>query len=78
MSTYWGPRVLLAAVACLYGTNFPLGAIIMDHALPVSAATRIYGIGGYFSGYSVLPGRGSGDMVSSIFEMAGEYETNGI
>jgi drug/metabolite transporter (DMT)-like permease len=38
MSTYWGPRALLAVVACLYGTNFPLGAI-MDHALPASAAT---------------------------------------
>eukprot|EP00339_Tiarina_fusa_P027818 CAMPEP_0117080542 /NCGR_PEP_ID=MMETSP0472-20121206/56819_1 /TAXON_ID=693140 ORGANISM="Tiarina fusus, Strain LIS" /NCGR_SAMPLE_ID=MMETSP0472 /ASSEMBLY_ACC=CAM_ASM_000603 /LENGTH=145 /DNA_ID=CAMNT_0004808209 /DNA_START=94 /DNA_END=527 /DNA_ORIENTATION=+ len=23
MSSYWGPRILLAAVACLYGTNFP-------------------------------------------------------
>lgn len=38
MSSYWGPRVVLAAVACLYGTNFPLGSI-MDHALPASAAT---------------------------------------
>jgi drug/metabolite transporter (DMT)-like permease len=38
LSSYWGPRILLAAVACLYGTNFPLGSI-MDHALPASAAT---------------------------------------
>lgn len=38
MDSYLGPRFLLAAVACLYGTNFPLGSI-MDHALPASAAT---------------------------------------
>ncbi len=38
MDSYLGPRLLLAAVACLYGTNFPLGSI-MDHALPASAAT---------------------------------------
>eukprot|EP00980_Cylindrotheca_fusiformis_P016954 scaffold5159_cov112-Cylindrotheca_fusiformis.AAC.8 len=38
MNSYWGPRLLLGAVACLYGTNFPLGSI-MDHALPASAAT---------------------------------------
>lgn len=38
MNSYLGPRLLLAAVACLYGTNFPLGSI-MDHALPASAAT---------------------------------------
>lgn len=38
MSSYMGPRLLLAAVACLYGTNFPLGSI-MDQALPASAAT---------------------------------------
>lgn len=38
MNSYLGPRVLLAAVACLYGTNFPLGSI-MDNALPASAAS---------------------------------------
>jgi len=38
MSSYIGPRLLLAAVACLYGTNFPLGSI-MDEALPASSAT---------------------------------------
>lgn len=38
LSSYLGPRVLLAAVACLYGTNFPLGSL-MDAALPASAAT---------------------------------------
>lgn len=38
MNSYLGPRLLLGAVACLYGTNFPLGSI-MDHALPASAAT---------------------------------------
>lgn len=38
MKSYLGPRLLLAAVACLYGTNFPLGSI-MDQALPASAAT---------------------------------------
>jgi drug/metabolite transporter (DMT)-like permease len=38
MNSYLGPRLLLAAVACIYGTNFPLGSI-MDHALPASAAT---------------------------------------
>jgi drug/metabolite transporter (DMT)-like permease len=38
MNSYLGPRLLLAAVACLYGTNFPLGAI-MDQAMPASAAT---------------------------------------
>jgi drug/metabolite transporter (DMT)-like permease len=38
MNSYIGPRILLAAVACLYGTNFPLGSI-MDEALPASAAT---------------------------------------
>jgi len=38
MSSYLGPRLLLACVACLYGTNFPLGSI-MDQALPASAAT---------------------------------------
>jgi drug/metabolite transporter (DMT)-like permease len=38
MNSYIGPRLLLAAVACLYGTNFPLGSI-MDGALPASAAT---------------------------------------
>ena len=38
MGSYIGPRLLLAAVACLYGTNFPLGSI-MDQALPASAAT---------------------------------------
>lgn len=38
MSSYWAPRAMLAAAACLYGTNFPLGSI-MDAALPASAAT---------------------------------------
>jgi drug/metabolite transporter (DMT)-like permease len=38
LSSYLGPRILLAAVACLYGTNFPLGSL-MDAALPASAAT---------------------------------------
>ena len=38
LSTYAGPRVILALVAILYGTNFPLGAIMNDN-LPASAAT---------------------------------------
>ncbi|CAJ1958896.1 unnamed protein product [Cylindrotheca closterium] len=38
MNSYLGPRILLASVACFYGTNFPLGSI-MDHALPASAAS---------------------------------------
>lgn len=38
LSTYAGPRIILALVAILYGTNFPLGAIMNDN-LPASAAT---------------------------------------
>lgn len=38
MDSYLGPRILLASIACFYGTNFPLGSI-MDHALPASAAS---------------------------------------
>jgi len=38
LSSYLGPRVLLALAACVYGTNFPLGAV-MDAALPASAVT---------------------------------------
>ncbi|KAL3788054.1 hypothetical protein ACHAW5_000518 [Stephanodiscus triporus] len=38
LSTYVGPRLVLALVAVLYGTNFPLGAIMNDN-LPASAAT---------------------------------------
>jgi len=38
MNSYLGPRILLASIACFYGTNFPLGSI-MDHALPASAAS---------------------------------------
>jgi drug/metabolite transporter (DMT)-like permease len=38
VSSFWGYRLLLAGVACVYGTNFPLGSIL-DHALPPSAAS---------------------------------------
>ena len=38
MSSYIGPRIVLALVALLYGTNFPLGALMADN-LPASAAT---------------------------------------
>jgi drug/metabolite transporter (DMT)-like permease len=38
MSSYLGPRLVLGVTACIYGTNFPLGAI-MDEALPASAVT---------------------------------------
>lgn len=38
LSSYIGPRVILALVAILYGTNFPLGALMADN-LPASAAT---------------------------------------
>ena len=38
LSTYWGPRILLAVLAAVYATNFPLGALMNDH-LPSSAAT---------------------------------------
>lgn len=38
LNSYWGPRIILMAVAAFYGTNFPLGAIMND-ALPASAAT---------------------------------------
>lgn len=38
LSSYIGPRAVLAAVAMLYATNFSLGAIMNDN-LPASAAT---------------------------------------
>jgi len=38
LNSYIGPRALLAGASILYGTNFPLGAIMND-ALPPSAAT---------------------------------------
>ncbi|CAB9521739.1 EamA-like transporter family [Seminavis robusta] len=38
LESYWGPRIVLMAIAAIYGTNFPLGAIMND-ALPASAAT---------------------------------------
>jgi len=38
MDSYWGPRILLASIACFYGTNFPLGSM-MEHAMPASAAS---------------------------------------
>lgn len=38
LNSYLGPRALLAFASILYGTNFPLGAIMND-ALPPSAAT---------------------------------------
>ncbi|KAL3935335.1 MAG: hypothetical protein SGARI_003019 [Bacillariaceae sp.] len=38
MSSFLGYRLLLAAVACVYGTNFPLGSIL-DQSLPPSAAS---------------------------------------
>lgn len=38
LSSYLGPRLLLAFASVLYGTNFPLGAIMND-SLPPSAAT---------------------------------------
>ena len=38
LNSYLGPRALLAFASILYGTNFPLGAI-MNEALPASAAT---------------------------------------
>mmetsp|Transcript_10676 Transcript_10676/g.14968 ORF Transcript_10676/g.14968 Transcript_10676/m.14968 type:complete len:424 (-) Transcript_10676:47-1318(-) len=38
LNSYIGPRALLAFASILYGTNFPLGAIMND-ALPPSAAT---------------------------------------
>lgn len=38
LSSYIGPRALLAFASILYGTNFPLGAMMND-ALPPSAAT---------------------------------------
>lgn len=38
LNSYLGPRILLAGASILYGTNFPLGAI-MNQALPPSAAT---------------------------------------
>lgn len=38
LSSYIGPRVILALVAILYGTNFPLGSLMVDN-LPAAAAT---------------------------------------
>ena len=38
LNSYLGPRALLAFASILYGTNFPLGAIMND-SLPPSAAT---------------------------------------
>lgn len=38
LGSYIGPRVVLALVAILYGTNFSLGALMND-SLPASAAT---------------------------------------
>ncbi|KAL7536793.1 hypothetical protein ACHAXR_010031 [Thalassiosira sp. AJA248-18] len=38
LSSYLGPRIVLGLAAMLYGTNFPLGAI-MEQSLPASAAT---------------------------------------
>lgn len=38
LQSYLGPRLLLAFASILYGTNFPLGAM-MNEALPPSAAT---------------------------------------
>lgn len=38
LNSYLGPRLLLGGASVLYGTNFPLGAIMND-ALPPSAAT---------------------------------------
>jgi len=38
LNSYIGPRALLAGASILYGTNFPLGAIMND-SLPPSAAT---------------------------------------
>jgi len=38
LSSYIGPRAILAAVAILYATNFSLGAIMNDN-LPASAST---------------------------------------
>lgn len=38
LGSYIGPRVVLALVAILYGTNFSLGALMNDN-LPASAAT---------------------------------------
>lgn len=35
MNSYAGPRLLLAVIACIYGTNFPLGSIL-DHAMPAA------------------------------------------
>lgn len=37
LTTFWAPRLLLAGVACIYGSNFPLGAV-MDQALPYASA----------------------------------------
>ena len=39
LSGYLGPRLVLAAISCFYGTNFPLGAIMADAFPSPSAAT---------------------------------------
>eukprot|EP00538_Stauroneis_constricta_P011185 CAMPEP_0119570220 /NCGR_PEP_ID=MMETSP1352-20130426/43500_1 /TAXON_ID=265584 /ORGANISM="Stauroneis constricta, Strain CCMP1120" /LENGTH=679 /DNA_ID=CAMNT_0007619887 /DNA_START=114 /DNA_END=2150 /DNA_ORIENTATION=- len=37
LSGFWGPRIVLGAIACFYATNFPLGTIMAD-AMPSPAA----------------------------------------
>ena len=38
LSTYWGPRIVLASIAAIYGTNFALGSL-MNESLPAAAVT---------------------------------------
>jgi drug/metabolite transporter (DMT)-like permease len=38
LTSYWGPRLVLAAIPAIYGTNFALGSLMND-ALPASAVT---------------------------------------
>lgn len=38
LKTYWGPRIVLAVVAAIYGTNFALGSL-MNASLPAAAVT---------------------------------------
>jgi hypothetical protein len=38
LKSYWGPRIVLAVIAAIYGTNFALGSL-MNEALPASAVT---------------------------------------
>jgi len=38
LSSYWGPRVILAVIAAIYGTNFALGSL-MNASLPAAAVT---------------------------------------